>query len=123
MQGTKYLRTDLGGNTCVHVDVVNGRVGFSVREEGASPSRPPLADFWLTRDKLLKLHDITSQLVPQPEPPPTPRPVRESSSPFFQVNLDAILKHQNGFMKKPPWWFRWLYSAVVTKEQYRGDTY
>ena len=123
MDGTKYLRTDLGGNTCVHVDMVNGQVGFSVRENGADPARPPLADFWLTPDKLLRLHNITSQLVPQPEPSPEPRPARESSSPFFQVNIDAILMHQVGFMKKTPWWLRWLYSAVVTKEKYRGDSY
>ena len=122
MQGTKYLRTDLGGNTCVHVDLVNGQVGFSIREDGAAPARPPLADFWLTRDKLLKLHNITGQLIPQPETTPKPRPARESSSPFFQINIDAILTHQEGLMKRPPWWLRWFYSAVVTKEKYRGDT-
>ena len=114
---------DLGGNTCVHADLVDGQVGFSVREEGASPSRPPLADFWLAPNKLMKLHNITSQLVTQPEPSPKPRPVRESSSPFFQVNVDAILKHQEGKLKKPPWWLRWFYSAVVTKEKYHGDSY
>mgnify|MGYP003138386738 CR=1 FL=1 len=117
LEGMKYIRVDLGGNTCVHADLVDGQVGFSVREEGASPSRPPVPDFWLSPSKLLKLQDITSQLVLSPETP-TPHPVRESSSPFFQVNIDAILKHQVGLMKKPPWWLRWLYSAVVTKERH-----
>ena len=117
LEGMKYIRVDLGGNTCVHADLVDGQVGFSIREEGASPSRPPAADFWLSHSNLLKLHDITSQLVLSPETP-TPRPVRESSSPFFQVNIDAILKHQVGLMKKSPWWLRWLYSAVVTKERH-----
>ena len=65
----------------------------------------------------------TSTPPPAPEPTPEPRPARESSSPFFQVNIDAILMHQVGFMKKTPWWLRWLYSAVVTKEKYRGDSY
>ena len=123
MDGVKYVRVDLGGNTCVHADLVDGQVGFSVRKEGANPSRPPMADFWLDHNKLLKLHNITSQLVPQPEPSPGPSPARESSSPFLQANVDAILKHQAGVMRKPPWWLRWLYSAVVTKEKYHGDTY
>jgi hypothetical protein len=109
---------DLGGNTCVHADLVDGQVGFSVREEGADPSRPPKADFWLSPSKLLKLHNVTSQLVPQLDTPSKQGPVRDSSSPFLQANVDAILKHQLGSMRKPPWWLRWLYSAVVTKETY-----
>ena len=116
--GTKYIRVDLGGNTCVHADLVDGQVGFSVREEGADPSRPPKADFWLSPSKLLKQHNVTSQLVPQLDTPSKQGPVRDSSSPFLQANVDAILKHQLGSMRKPPWWLRWLYSAVVTKETY-----
>jgi len=118
LEGTKYIRVDLGGNTCVHADLVNSQVGFSVRDEGADPSRPPMADFWLSPSKLTKLHSITSQLVPQPEPTPKPRPVRESSSPFLQANVGPILRHPVGLMRTPPWWLRWLYSAVVTKERY-----
>ena len=105
----------------MHGDLVKGKVGFSVREDGDPPSRPPDADFWLSKDKLMKLHNITSQLVPQPEASPKRKSVRASTSPFLQVNVDAIMKHQRGKLKKPPWWLGWLYSAVVTREEYDYD--
>ena len=66
----------------------------------------------------MKLHNITSQLVPQPEASPKRKSVRASTSPFLQVNVDAIMKHRRGKLKKPPWWLGWLYSAVVTREEY-----
>ena len=69
----------------------------------------------------MKLHNITSQLVPQPEASPKRKSVRASTSPFLQVNVDAIMKHQRGKIKKPPWWLGWLYSAVVTREEYDYD--
>jgi len=91
LEGTKYIRVDLGGNTCVHADLVNSQVGFSVRDEGANPSRPPMADFWLSPSKLTKLHSITSQLVPQPEPTPKPRPVRSPSLPPSHVRSGRVV--------------------------------
>ena len=100
---------------------MKGQVGFSVRQDGDPPSRPPVADFWLTEDKLMKLHNITSQLVPQPEASPKRKSVRASTSPFLQVNVDAIMKHKRGKLRKPPWWLGWLYSAVVTREEYDYD--
>ena len=38
------------------------------------------------------------------------------SSHFLTRNWRAIVKQKVGTWKQPPWWLRWLYSAVVTKE-------
>ena len=114
----KFIRKDIGGNYCVHVDLVNGAVGFS---NSTPPPRPPEAGVWLDDDHLLELQDVVNQTVRAkglrdiPEPPKPP-PVRESASAFFQANFKTIITHQVGRMKSPPWWLRWLYSAVVTKE-------
>jgi len=43
------------------------------------------------------------------------------SSSFLTNNTTAILKQDRGKLKKPPWWLRWLYSAVVTREEYDYD--
>ncbi len=38
------------------------------------------------------------------------------SSHFLTRNFRAISRQKVGTMKRPPWWLRWLYSAVITKE-------
>ena len=53
---------------------------------------------------------------------PPKAPWEGQSSSFLTNNTMPILEHKQGYFKSPPWWLRWLYSAVVTKEQYRGDT-
>jgi len=50
-------------------------------------------------------------------------PWEGKSSSFLTNNTMPILEHKTGYFKTPPWWLRWLYSAVVTKERYHGDTY
>lgn len=41
-----------------------------------------------------------------------------NSSQFISRNLRAVAAHRVGTWKKPPWWLRWLYSAVISKEIY-----
>ena len=122
----KFLRTDIGGGYCFHVDFENGRMGLSQRDGDHAPSRPPHPDTWLEDGKILALYKAlkgivdAKGLIPGQEPTPKPPPLSKSTSAFLQANIKAIIKHSQGFMKTPPWWLRWLYSAVVTKEQYRG---
>jgi hypothetical protein len=54
---------------------------------------------------------------------PPKAPWEGSSSSFLSNNTMPIVEHKEGYFKQPPWWLRWLYSAVVTKEKYRGDSY
>ena len=54
---------------------------------------------------------------------PPQAPWEGNSSSFLTNNTMPILEHKQGYFNRPPWWLRWLYSAVVTKEIYRGDTY
>ena len=50
-------------------------------------------------------------------------PWEGKSSSFLTNNTMPILEHKQGYFQSPPWWLRWLYSAVVTKEKYHGDSY
>lgn len=43
------------------------------------------------------------------------------ASSFLSNNLTAINGRWRGFLRRAPWWLRWRYDAVVTKESYRGD--
>ena len=54
---------------------------------------------------------------------PPKAPWEGESSSFLTNNTMPILDHKEGYFKQPPWWLKWLYSAVVTKEKYRGDAY
>jgi len=38
------------------------------------------------------------------------------SSQFLTRNWRPIIKQKSGTWKQPPWWLKWLYSAVITKE-------
>ena len=40
------------------------------------------------------------------------------SSKFLTRNWRSLVDQREGTWKKPPWWLRWLYSAVITKEEY-----
>tara|TARA_Y100000310_G_scaffold7604_1_gene8341 strand:+ start:329 stop:718 length:390 start_codon:yes stop_codon:yes gene_type:complete len=54
---------------------------------------------------------------------PPQAPWEGKSSSFLTNNTMPILEHKQGYFNRPPWWLRWLYSAVVTKERYHGDSY
>ena len=54
---------------------------------------------------------------------PPKAPWEGQSSSFLTNNTMTILNHKQGYFKSPPWWLRWFYSAVVTKEKYHGDSY
>ena len=54
---------------------------------------------------------------------PPQAPWEGNSSSFLTNNTMPILEHKRGYFNRPPWWLRWLYSAVVTKEIYHGDSY
>jgi hypothetical protein len=54
---------------------------------------------------------------------PPKAPWEGNSSSFLTNNTMPILEHKQGYFNSPPWWLRWLYSAVVTKERYHGDSY
>lgn len=121
-----FLRKDVGGGYCFHVDLSQGLVGFSQRESlDDDAARPPHPEIWMTDEKALALFKTleaivkNKKLIPGREPSPKPPPVAQSATPFLQANHRAIITHKTGMMKSPPWWLRWLYSAIVTKEQYR----
>lgn len=40
------------------------------------------------------------------------------SSHFLTRNFRAISNQKVGTMKKAPWWLRWLYSTVITREEH-----
>lgn len=40
------------------------------------------------------------------------------TSSFLSQNLKAILSRDKGKIKDAPWWLRWLYDAVITKQEY-----
>lgn len=46
------------------------------------------------------------------------QPATQPAGDFLTRNWRQVTNHSEGTMKKAPWWLRWLYSAVVTKEQY-----
>lgn len=47
---------------------------------------------------------------------PAKSDVEGRSSSFLTRNWRPITDQQSGTWRKPPWWLRWLYSAVITKE-------
>ena len=52
---------------------------------------------------------------------PPKAPWEGQSSSFLTNNTMAIVNHDRGKFQSAPWWLRWLYSAVVTKETYDND--
>ena len=40
---------------------------------------------------------------------------------FFVANLEPINRQKRGRMKRAPWYLRWFYDAVVTKEALNAD--
>jgi len=43
------------------------------------------------------------------------------TSSFLTNNVRQILDREVGIMKNPPFWLKWLYSGVITKERYSRD--
>lgn len=41
-----------------------------------------------------------------------------ASSKFLTRNWRELVDQRVGTWKKPPWWLRWFYSAVISKESY-----
>jgi len=121
-----FLRKDLGGGVCLHLDLRDGRAGFSFRDNVEDkPARPPHADRWVRNSAILPLYDGIRAVAKAKgligaEPPAAPGPIERSSSPFLRENLGPILSFRRGRLKKAPWWLRWLFHGVVTRERY-GD--
>ena len=51
-----------------------------------------------------------------------PNPARGVSSNFLSVNHEQIQVFKRGVLKRAPFWLRWLFEGVVTKESYDGRT-
>ena len=49
-----------------------------------------------------------------------PEPTKVRSSNFLGANVEEIIACQRGRMKRAPWWLRWLYDQIVTKEPLNG---
>ena len=43
------------------------------------------------------------------------------ASSFLTKNVQAIHKMPRGYLKKAPWWLRWLIDGIVTKEEYYAN--
>ena len=119
----KFVRKDIGGGFCLHLDAANGLFGLSRREDlNAKPANPDMPDVWLDEIKCVALYRAIEvvvegkNLIPGQMPTPKAPPISSSNSPFFQANVKTILAHKVGMMKKAPFLLRWLYSAVVTKD-------
>ncbi len=48
------------------------------------------------------------------EPPP---PWEGRSSSFLSANVSAINRFRRGLLIEAPWWLRWLFDGVVTKQE------
>jgi|TARA_Y100000310_G_scaffold341042_1_gene438895 hypothetical protein len=59
---------------------------------------------------------VTERWMPDPRKNGVTGSHRGSSN-FLTHNHQAIVAQTQGRMKRAPWWLRWLYSAVITKEQ------
>ena len=49
------------------------------------------------------------------------RDPNHGSSSFLTANLNEIHRRQRGMIQDSPWWLRWLYGGVITKEVLRAD--
>ena len=45
-----------------------------------------------------------------------PADSNSGTSSFLTHNLKQILSRESGAIKRPPWWLRWLFDGVITKE-------
>ena len=95
--------------------------GMSVEFNGAVVNiggEPHTPKQWLELRRRIDVELIRRKLIEEVGPPDS----REGkSSSFLTNNTTSILKHDRGKFKKPPWWLGWLYSAVVTREEYDYD--
>ena len=71
---------------------------------------------WLELRRRIDSVFVDRRLIEEVGPPMAPWEGKSSS--FLTNNTMAIVEHDRGEFKRPPWWLRWLYSAVVTKERH-----
>ena len=109
----------LGKIVLTHVEVGGQNVSFEKEclHLGGKDYSPKE---WLELRRRIDSVFVDRRLIEEVGPPKAPWEGRSSS--FLTNNTMAILNHKKGFFKTPPLWLRWLYSAVVTKEQYHGDS-
>ena len=74
---------------------------------------------WLEFRRRIDVELIRRKLLEEVGPPKGSNEGKSSS--FLTNNTTAILKQDRGKLRKPPWWLGWLYSAVVTREEYDYD--
>jgi hypothetical protein len=74
------------------------------------------ADWVVMRDKV-DAFLRRAGTIPQATPPESRS---FGSHPFLLENIKAVNKFRRGHIKNAPWWLRWIYDGIVTKENYRG---
>ena len=122
--GVRLLQNDvppkLGKLTLTHVKIGDECVVFEdelIRIAGSDYTPKQ----WLELRRRIDRALVSRGLIEEVGPPKAPWEGHSSS--FLTNNTMPILEHKHGYFHSPPWWLRWLYSAVVTKEKYRGDSY
>ena len=84
------------------------RSTLTLRIGGRDCSAQEWIDYRGKVDSLL-LHEGVVKKVPEPN--------RGRSSDFLSVNVERIVGMKRGRLKPAPWWLRWLFDAVVSKEE------
>jgi hypothetical protein len=56
------------------------------------------------------------------EPWEKPKPVLSLSAEFILENHKGLNEMTRGKLKKAPWWLRWLFDAIVTKEAFHWQS-
>jgi len=70
---------------------------------------------WQEIERRINLFFERAGLIKSPRKNRASDPAHGTSS-FLSRNLKQILARDKGLLKDPPFWLRWLYSGVVTKE-------
>ena len=100
-----------------HVRVAGEPIGY----DGETHELLLAGDRMSIREWMTLRHRIDSLLIQNKElekvrPPDDVRSGVASS--FLSRNWRSLGSHRKGYWKKPPWFLRWAYSAVVTNEEY-----
>ncbi len=95
-------------NVSIHVS--EGKIYFSSNQQTV-----PEWNSWTEKvDKTLEHYGLKAK-------PVSPTGTKSyGGHPFLVKNLKAINSHKRGYIKRPPWFLRWCFDGVVTKERYES---
>lgn len=74
---------------------------------------------WLAWSERVTTFLYREEVLPKPENTEAPR--SHGSAPFLVQNISAMNTFKRGKIKRAPWFLRWLFDGIITKEEYHGN--